>query len=98
MAAALSDSMPCILDIDGPNMPNWAWAGYIAPLDLPAELTDPLSPAVIGEWDGQIYSVGQFDVAVAILARQSDLDELGLRTPTVDEPWTGEEFQEVLDA
>ncbi len=98
VAAALSDSMPCILDIDGPNMPNWAWAGYIAPLDLPAELTDPLSPAVVGEWDGQIYSVGQFDVAVAILARQSDLDELGLRTPTVDEPWTGEEFQEVLDA
>ena len=25
--------LPCILDIDGPNVPNWAWAGYLAPLE-----------------------------------------------------------------
>ena len=97
VAAALSDSMPCILDIDGPNTPSWAWSGYLQPLELPAALIDPLSTTVKGEWDGQLYSVGQFDAAVAILARQSDLDELGVRVPTVEEPWTAEEFQAVLD-
>ena len=32
VAAAASKKLPCILDIDGPNVPNWAWAGYLAPL------------------------------------------------------------------
>jgi len=32
VAAAASKSLPCVLDIDGPNVPNWAWAGYLAPL------------------------------------------------------------------
>ena len=82
VAAALSDSMPCILDIDGPNTPNWAWSGYLHPLELPAEVVDPLTDTVKGMYDDQLYSVGQFDAAVAILARQSDLDELGLRVPT----------------
>ena len=35
VAAATSDSLPCIVDIDGPNVANWAWAGYIQPLGLP---------------------------------------------------------------
>jgi multiple sugar transport system substrate-binding protein len=98
VAAALSDSMPCILDIDGPNTPNWAWSGYLHPLELPAELLDPLAETLKGVYDDQLYSVGQFDAAVAMLARQSDLDELGLRVPTIEEPWTAEEFQAVLDA
>ena len=33
VAAAASKKLPCILDIDGPNVPNWAWAGYLAPLE-----------------------------------------------------------------
>jgi len=32
VAAAAAKKLPCILDIDGPNVPNWAWAGYLAPL------------------------------------------------------------------
>ena len=33
VAAAAAKKLPCILDIDGPNVPNWAWAGYLAPLE-----------------------------------------------------------------
>ncbi len=97
VAGALSDSLPCILDIDGPNTPNWAWSGYLHALDIPTETTDALLPTLLGKWDDKLYSVGQFEAAVAMLARQSDLDEFGIRTPTVDEPWTAEEFQGVLD-
>ena len=33
-AGALAGNLPDILDIDGPNMPNWARAGYMQPLQI----------------------------------------------------------------
>ena len=39
-----------------------------------------------------------WDAAISLYARQSTLDELGLRTPTLDAPWTGDEFMAALDA
>lgn len=98
VAAALSNSMPCILDVDGPNVPNWAYSGYLKPLDIPQATLDTFLPSTTAEWDGKVYAQGQFDAAVAILARQSDLDSLGLRVPTLDQPWTGDEFQAALEA
>ena len=32
VAAAVSGNLPDIIDVDGPVMPNWAWAGYMQPL------------------------------------------------------------------
>lgn len=98
VALALTDSLPCIIDVDGPNTPNWAWAGYLAPLTIDSATEASLLDSVKGYWDGELYSVGQFDAAIAVLARQSDLDEFGLRTPTIEQPWTGDEFQVALDA
>ena len=98
VAAALAGNLPCILDVDGPIMPNWAWSGYMQPLPIDeAEFADFL-PGTKGIWDGKLYSIGLWDAAVALYARQSTLDALGLRTPTLDEPWTGEEFMAALDA
>ncbi|MEM6429025.1 MAG: sugar ABC transporter substrate-binding protein, partial [Deinococcota bacterium] len=34
VAAALSGDLPDIIDVDGPVMPNWAWSGYMQPLDI----------------------------------------------------------------
>jgi multiple sugar transport system substrate-binding protein len=98
VAAALSKTLPCIIDIDGPNTPNWAWAGYLKPLDIPQETLDAMLDSTTGMWDGKVYAQGQFDAAVGILARKSDLEGLGIRIPTLDQPWTGEEFQAALDA
>ncbi|PZU41273.1 MAG: sugar-binding protein [Microbacterium sp.] len=96
VAAAASNDLPCLLDLDGPIMPNWAWAGYLQPLELPTELTDSLLPTAVGVWDDEIYSAGYWDAALGIFARQSVLDENGIRIPTVDEPWTADEFADVL--
>ena len=52
--------------------------------------------APIGKWNDQIYSVGFWDAALAMFARKSVLEENGIRIPTLDEPWTGEEFDAVL--
>jgi len=47
VAAALAGNLPCILDVDGPVMPNWAWAGYMQPLpisDAPLSRFIPVNP------------------------------------------------------
>ncbi len=96
VAAAAADDLPCLLDMDGPIVPNWAWAGYIQPLGLPAEITDSLLPTAVGTYKDEIYSAGYWDAALSIFARESVLTENGIRIPTTDEPWTIEEFDAAL--
>lgn len=98
VAAALAGNLPDIIDVDGPNMPNWAWSGYLQPLPIDESIIADFLPGTKGYWDGKLYSIGLWDAAVALYARQSTLDDLGLRTPTLDDPWTGEEFMAALDA
>lgn len=97
-AAALAGNLPDILDVDGPVMPNWAWANYMQPLPIDESVIADFLPGTKGYWDGQLYSIGLWDAAVALVTRQSTLETLGLRTPTLDAPWTGEEFMAALDA
>ena len=98
IAAALAGDLPDIIDVDGPIMPNWAWSGYMQPLPIDESKFDDFLPGTKGYWNGKLYSIGLWDAAVALYARQSTLDELGLRMPNVDNPWTGEEFMAALDA
>ncbi|MCC5973590.1 MAG: extracellular solute-binding protein [Rubellimicrobium sp.] len=98
VAAALAGNLPDILDVDGPVMPNWAWAGYMQPLPIDESLIADFLPGTKGIWNDELYSIGLWDAAVALVTRQSTLDALGLRTPTLAEPWTGEEFMAALDA
>jgi len=41
--------------------------------------------------------VGLWDAALAVFARRSVLEENQIRIPTLDEPWTGEEFTAILE-
>lgn len=95
-AAAVSGDLPCIMDIDGPILPNWAWAGYLRPLAPDQEVLDRMLDGTKGYWDGELYSVGLYDAATAVMARRSVLDELGIRIPTADTPWTKDEFDAAL--
>ncbi len=97
VAAALDGSLPDIIDVDGPVMPNWAWAGYMQPLSVDPSAYANFLPGTIGEWNGEVYSVGLWDAAVAMYARQSELEENNIRIPTLEEPWTLEEFDSALE-
>lgn len=97
VAAASSNDLPCILDLDAPIMPNWAWAGYLSPLEVDQGLVDNMLPSTVGTYDGEVYSLGPYDTAVGYLGRVSALEEAGVRIPTVDEPWDQAEFMEALD-
>ena len=72
-AAATSKKLPCILDMDAPIVPNWAWAGYLAKLDLPQDLVDKQLPSTLGRWNDQLYSIGYYDAALGLFTRKSAL-------------------------
>jgi multiple sugar transport system substrate-binding protein len=97
VAAALAGDLPDIIDVDGPVMPNWAWAGYMAPLDLSPSALDGFLPGAIGMWDGKVYSVGLWDAAIAMFARRSVLEANNIRIPTLDAPWDLAEFDAILE-
>lgn len=96
VAGALAGNLPDILDVDGPVMPNWAWSGYMQPLKIDESKIATFLPGTKGVWNGQLYSIGLWDAAVALVTRKSILDELGLRQPTLDQPWTKDEFMDAL--
>ncbi len=98
--AALSHSLPCLLDFDGPTLYNYAWSGYLIPLDTyvsPAMKADFL-PSIIqqGTYNGHLYSLGQFDSGLGFYANKQYLREAGVRIPTIVKPWTLSEFNQIL--
>lgn len=101
-AAALSGDLPDLLDFDGPNVYNYAWAGYVMPLDkfIPSEMKSDLLPSIIdqGTYAGKIYALGVFDSGLAIWANKEYLQKAGVRIPKgIDDAWTFEEFNDALE-
>ncbi|MCG8478203.1 MAG: extracellular solute-binding protein [Spirochaetales bacterium] len=102
-AAAVADDLPDILDLDGPNLYNYAWAGYLHPLDqyMSAELRNDMLPSLIdqGTYNGRMYAIGQYDSGLALVGRVSLLEQAGVRIPrSIDEAWSREEFFQALTA
>jgi len=95
-AAASARQLPCLLDIDQPNVANWAWAGYLAPITGMDDILDKYLPSTVARYNGQTYAYGYYDVSLTWVTRQSILDEFGIRTPTIDQPWTADEFMDAL--
>lgn len=102
-AAALAGDLPCALDFDGPFLYNYAWSGYLIPIDdyLTEEVRNDFLPSIIeqGTYAGNLYSLGQFDSGLAIWGNREYLEEAGVRIPEgVDDPWTKEEFMSALES
>jgi multiple sugar transport system substrate-binding protein len=97
-AASLVGHLPCVMTIDQPAVPNFAWAGNIRPLDrlLPASVVEPLLPGGRGTYQGRLYSVGQFDVVLALFARRSALKAEGVRVATIEQPYSARELYDIL--
>ena len=97
---ASTGTLPCLLAFDGPRLAEYAWLQYLQPIDrfvTPALLHDFL-PSIIaqGTYQGQLYSLGQFDSGVAIWGNRRYLQAAGVRIPTLQSPWSLAEFEEAL--
>lgn len=58
-------------------------------------------PSIINQGtfqDGKLYSLGQFDSGLTLWGNKAYLEAAGVRIPTIDSPWTGEEFNAALAA
>ena len=97
-SAALANNLPCIVDVDQPDLANYAWAGYLQTLGLPTSLTDQLIPTALGIYNGDIYTVGQTDAVLAFYGLRSAFEAAGVPIPTVEDPWNKEEFETALQA
>jgi multiple sugar transport system substrate-binding protein len=102
-AAALAGDLPCLLDFDGPFLYNYAWAGYLRPMDdlVPADVKADFLPSIIaqGTYGGKLYSLGTFDSGLSIWANKSYLEAAGVRIPTgIDDAWDMDEFMAAMDA
>ncbi len=99
-AAALAGELPCVLDFDGPFVYNFAWSGFLTPIDdyVTDEMRADFLPSIIdqGTYNGQLYSLGQFDSGLGIYANRSYLEAVDARIPTFEEPWTLDEFETIL--
>jgi multiple sugar transport system substrate-binding protein len=96
VAAATAKKLPCVLDTDAPTVPNWAYAGYLSPLDLPQDLVSKQLKSTLGNYRGKLYSIGLYDAALGLFAHKSALTAAGVRIATVDKPWTAQEFADAL--
>lgn len=101
-AGALAGDLPCALDFDGPFLYNYAWSGYLTPIDdyVSDEMKADFLPSIIeqGTYAGNLYSLGQFDSGLAIWANVDYLEEAGVRIPEgIDDAWTKEEFSDALE-
>ncbi len=99
--SAQSGNLPCVLEFDGPYLYNFAWLGYLQPIDrfVSTEMKADFLPSIIaqGTFNGQLYSLGQFDSGLAIYGNRRYLEAAGIRIATFEEPWSLAEFEEALE-
>lgn len=100
-AAAAANELPCVLDVDGPNMPNYAWGGFLQSIEEYAteEYRKDFLASTIdqGTYNGTLYAIGPSDSGLGLVSRRSVLESVGARIPKgIEDPWTLEEFNKVL--
>lgn len=100
-AAAVAGDLPDVLDLDGPFVANYAWSGYLHPLEdfVSDEMEEDFLPSILsqGYYQGHLYALGAFDSGLAIWGNRKYLDDVGARVPEgVDDAWTLAEFMDIL--
>jgi len=101
-AGALAGDLPCLLDFDGPFVYNYAWSGYLMPLDsyISEDIKADFLPSIIeqGTYAGKLYSLGQFDSGLGIWGNKAYLEKAGVRIPTgLNDAWDKAEFMDALE-
>lgn len=99
--AGKTGDLPCLLLLDGPTVAHFAWLGYLQPLDrfVSQALRDDLLPSILeqGTYQKRLYALGVYDSGLAIFGNRRHLRAAGVRIATVERPWTGGEFDAVLE-
>ena len=100
-AAAVAGKLPDILDLDGPNLYNYAWAGFLLPLEdlVDSEIIADLLPSLIdqGTYNNHLFAIGQYDSGLSLGGRKSLLKKAGIRIPSgYNDAWSQSEFLDAM--
>lgn len=97
LAAAPPDSLPDILEVDGPTVAaqmrgkRLIEIGSLLSAGTVSNLTGSIKDQ--GTVDGKLYAVGQFSGAIGVYANKKLLDAAGVKYPTsLSDTWTADEF------
>ena len=97
---AANGTLPCLLDFDGPFLAEFAWPQYFQPIDrfVPKAMLDDFLPSIVaqGSYQGRLYGLGQFESGVVMWGNLRYLRAAGVRIPTLQAPWSLDEFEQSL--
>ena len=97
---AATGTLPCLLEFDGPMLAAFAWPQFLQSIDrfVTPELLQDFLPSIVaqGTYQGQLYSLGQFDSGVGLWGNRRYLHAAGVRIPTLQSPWSLAEFEDAL--
>lgn len=99
-ASVLSEDLPDVLTIDGPNIAAYAANGIIQPL---APLNDEERAVYLdsileqGTYNDQLYALGAMESSVGLYYNKDIISEAGIEIPDPDNPWTFTEFLGILE-
>ncbi|PUB87275.1 MAG: ABC transporter substrate-binding protein [gamma proteobacterium symbiont of Ctena orbiculata] len=100
-AAAVAGELPDLIELDGPFLSAYAWQGHLQPLDdlLDNALVADLLPSIIaqGSYADRLWAVGVFDSGLGLYADRSKLNQAKLRIPSLQQPWSLQEFETALE-
>ncbi|MES9971358.1 MAG: extracellular solute-binding protein [Candidatus Thiodiazotropha sp.] len=99
-AAAVAGELPDLLELDGPFLSAYAWQGHLRSLEglLDKRVMADLLPSITaqGRYANRLWAVGVYDSGLGLYADGSKLDQAKLRIPSLQQPWTLDEFEAAL--
>ena len=100
-AAAIAGKLPDLLDLDGPYAANYAWKGWLQPLEerLPRELAERLLPSMRaqGRWRQSFWCVGPFDSGLGLYVNTARLPAGSELPMTPADAWQAGAFTALLE-
>lgn len=101
-AALTTDTLPDVFTLDGPNTAAYADSGMLQPIEDYISDIDDLLPSIIkaGTYEDKLYSVSYSESSVGFFYNIDMLEDAGIdidSLPTVDNPWTWNEFNDMLE-
>lgn len=99
-SSVISKGLPDIITVDGPNVSAYAANNIIQPMkQLSDEEEAKYLPSIIeqGTVNGQLYALGVMESSTLFYYNKDILDEVGIDVPSLDNPWTWSELNQVCE-
>ena len=99
-SSVISGGLPDIITVDGPNVSAYAANNIIQPMKQLSEEEEAMYlPSIIeqGTVNDQLYALGVMESSTLFYYNKDILDEVGIEVPSLDDPWTWSELNQVCE-